>query len=185
MKPRCKKLKEEGHEIDIFGIGTNLVTCQAQPALGMVYKLVEVRGKPRIKVSNEKEKVTIPCKKDAYRLYGTDGIAICDILVKSNEPPPSTGHKILARSPLDDKKKMFVTPSTVEKLQELYWDGGLVKQPPSLFESRNHLKTQLRSIRTDITRSLNPTPYKVSLSASLYDYMIELWESEVPVAEFS
>ena len=178
-------LKEEGHEIDIFGIGTNLVTCQAQPALGMVYKLVEVRGKPRIKVSNEKEKVTIPCKKDAYRLYGTDGIAICDILVKSNEPPPSTGHKILARSPLDDKKKMYVTPSKVEKLQELYWDGGLVKQPQSLFESRNHLKTQLRSIRTDITRSLNPTPYKVSLSASLYDYMIELWESEVPVAEFS
>ena len=178
-------LKEEGHEIDIFGIGTNLVTCQAQPALGMVYKLVEVRGKPRIKVSNEKEKVTIPCKKDAYRLYGTDGIAICDILVKSTEPPPSTGHKILARSPLDDKKKMYVTPSKVEKLQELYWDGGLVKQPQSLFESRNHLKTQLRSIRTDITRSLNPTPYKVSLSASLYDYMIELWESEVPVAEFS
>jgi hypothetical protein len=80
---------------------------------------------------------------------------------------------------------MYVTPSKVEKLQELYWDGGLVKQPPSLFESRNHLKTQLRSIRTDITRSLNPTPYKVSLSASLYDYMIELWESEVPVAEFS
>ena len=80
---------------------------------------------------------------------------------------------------------MYVTPSKVEKLQELYWDGGLVKQPQSLFESRNHLKTQLRSIRTDITRSLNPTPYKVSLSASLYDYMIELWESEVPVAEFS
>lgn len=178
-------LRDEGNEIDIYGIGTNLVTCQAQPALGMVFKLVEVRGEPRMKISNEIEKVTIPCQKSAFRLFGANGVAICDILTRSTEAVPEPGQKILARNPLDDKKKMLVTPSKVEALQVLYWDGGLVKPLPLLSESREFLKNGLKSIRSDITRSVNPTPYKVSISSTLYDYMMALWESEVPIKEFN
>lgn len=179
-----KSLREEGHEIDVFGIGTNLVTCQAQPALGMVYKLVEVRGMPRIKFSNEKEKTTIPCKKNTFRLYGSDGTAICDIMTRASDPDPQVGHRILARSPLDDKKKMFVVPSKVENLNQLIWDGKLLGNFPTLTESRERLQEQLKSIRGDITREINPTPYKVSLSSELYDYMMHLWEAEVPIPEF-
>lgn len=179
-----KSLREEGHEIDVFGIGTNLVTCQAQPALGMVYKLVEVRGTPRIKFSNEKEKTTIPCKKNAFRLYGADGIAICDIMARSTDPDPQPGKRVLARSPLDEKKKMYVVPSRVENLNKLTWDGGLIGTLPTLVESRERLQTQLNHIRGDITREVNPTPYKVSISSELYDYMMHLWEAEVPIPEF-
>ena len=62
-------LNNQEHSIDVFGIGTHLVTCQRQPALGCVYKLVEINEKPKIKLSQDVEKVTMPGKKTAFRLY--------------------------------------------------------------------------------------------------------------------
>lgn len=58
-----KNLKKSDHQVDSFGIGTNLVTCQAQPALGMVYKLVQIDGLAKIKLSDEREKTTLPGEK--------------------------------------------------------------------------------------------------------------------------
>src|SRR3989338_478750 len=78
-----RELNLQGHEIDGYGIGTYLGTCWAQPALGCVYKLVEIKGKPRIKLSEDAGKITIPGKKDVWRLYGGDNKPLCDLLTKT------------------------------------------------------------------------------------------------------
>lgn len=175
-------LNQQGHEINAFGIGTNLVTCEAQPALGCVYKLVEVNGQPRIKLSQELTKVTIPGRKEAYRLIGVEGRPLVDLLIQSGEEVPVPGQRILCRHPFAEAKRAYVTPARVVPLHQCIWDG----QPrplASLEEARAYLAEQLDSIRQDHLRPLNPTPYKVSVSDKLYNFVHTLWLQEAPIAE--
>lgn len=179
-------LNEQGHEIDSYGIGTHLVTCQAQPALGMVYKLVEINGSPRIKLSQDPSKVTIPGRKEAYRLVGSNGSPLLDLMIGCNEKAPEVGKKLLCRNPFDELRRAYVTPSAIIPLHELVWDGpngGVVGTLPTLVERRQHVAAQFELIREDVVRSLNPTPYKVSVSCELYDFIHELWMKEFPVQE--
>ena len=116
-------LADQGHEINAFGIGTNLVTCQAQPALGMVFKLVEINGLPRIKLSNEVVKMTIPGRKNVYRLVGKEGMPLLDLICLCSEPAPVAGEKVLCCSPFDEKKRVYVTPTVVQPMLSC-WRGG-------------------------------------------------------------
>jgi len=177
-------LEKQGHSIDTFGIGTHLVTCQKQPALGCVYKLVELSGSPRIKISQEVEKVTIPSRKNLYRIYGHDGKALCDLLTKFDEPPPKAGVKILSRHPFADQRRAYVTPTAVVDLYKLYWADGVIKEAlPTLKDIRDYAKGQIDHLRKDHIRDLNPTPYKVSLTEGLFQFMHDLWIRNVPIGE--
>ncbi|GLD99163.1 hypothetical protein PINS_up007881 [Pythium insidiosum] len=152
----------------------------------MVYKLVEMNGSPRIKLSQDPSKVTIPGRKEAYRLVGSNGRPLLDLMIGCNEQAPQVGVKLLCRNPFDELRRAYVTPSAVIPLHDLVWDGangGIVGTLPTLEERRTYVQQQFEQIREDVVRSLNPTPYKVSVSCELYDFIHELWMQEFPVQE--
>ena len=187
-----RELKQSGHSIDAFGIGTHLVTCLAQPALGCVYKLVEMDKKPRIKLSEDVEKVTIPGKKQCFRLYGKNGEPIVDVMLRENEKEPKVGERVLCRHPFIESKRAFVTPAKVEKLLLVCWDGKNGGCPREFYEesvglekSRLRVSEQVKLMRTDHLRHTNPTPYKVSVSGDLYEFTHQLWLDNLPARELT
>jgi len=134
---KLHRFNQVGHEMDVFGVGTHLVTCQAQPSLGGVYKLVEVDTKSRIKISGEFAKMTIPGKKDVYRLYGKDGKPIADFMTRGQgDVVPKAGEKLTVFLPFDDKVRYHVTPHRVENLYKLYFDGKVVLKPDPIDVAR-------------------------------------------------
>lgn len=177
-------LNEQGHKIDCFGIGTHLVTCQRQPALGCVFKLVEINGEAKIKLSQDMEKVTCPGKKSVYRLYGADGHALIDLMHRTSEAAPQCGSRVLCRHPFQESKRAYVSPTKVELLHKLYWHEGKVQQPlPDLEEIRQQVIASLDTLRQDHRRNLNPTPYKVGVTDDLYNFLHELWLQNAPIGE--
>jgi nicotinate phosphoribosyltransferase len=178
-------LKNQGNSIDTFGIGTHLVTCQKQPALGCVFKLVEVNHKPCIKLSEEFQKVTFPGKKNAYRLYDKDGCPLVDLLTKSEEPAPVVGEAFLCRHPFIETKRAYLTPSKVKNLLIPMWEnGGLVEENlDSIKQVKERVAKQLLTLRNDHKRMLNPTPYKITVSKQLYEFMHQLWLDYTPIGE--
>jgi nicotinate phosphoribosyltransferase len=188
------KLASQGHEIDTFGIGTHLVTCQAQPALGCVFKLVEINKQPRIKLSADIGKMVIPGKKIVYRLFGQDGKPLLDLMTLADEPPPVAGERILVRHPVAESKRAFVQPSSVQPLLQLVFDGtlrqadathsGIIAETQiSLQDARARCITELASLRADHIRPVGAAPYKLSVSENLYDFIHKLWMSEAPIAD--
>ena len=86
-------------------IGTHLVTCQRQPALGCVFKLVSVNDKPKIKLSQDVHKITMPGQKEAFRLYSSDGHALIDLLQRPGEDPPQVR---IVQKPLSELFSCFL-----------------------------------------------------------------------------
>lgn len=180
-----ESLNRQGHEVDVFGIGTHLVTCYEQPALGCVYKIVVINESPRIKISQDVNKVTIPGRKSVYRLFGREGFPVVDLMILEGEPPPVAGNKILCRHPFDETKRAFVVPARVLPLYLCVWDGSIKVPFVPLKELRDYANNQIKMMREDHIRSVNPTPYKVSVSDKLYHFIHELWMEEAPIAEIS
>ena len=188
-EPTLLSLRQQGHEVDAFGVGTHLVTCQAQPALGCVYKLVLVNEKPRIKLSQEVEKMTIPGCKRAFRLHNSAGAPVVDLLQHMEEPPPLPGQRILCRHPFQESKRAYVTPSRVEPLHTVVWDGAFTAayRPPflDLAALRAFVMEQVARLREDHMRPINPTPYKVSVTNELYTRLHAAWLEESPILEIN
>jgi nicotinate phosphoribosyltransferase len=159
-------------------------------------------SQPRMKVSDDHDKVSIPGEKEAYRLFNSRLEPVLDLLLQVGTAPPQANKRILCRHPFDASKRVYVTPFVVQPLHRLYWDGPAVGRAtlarggaiahadvlasyPSLTEVKAHVTAQLSSFRDDHLRRLNPTPYKTSISSDLFLYMQDLWSRETPIPEIS
>nr|CAB3264201.1 nicotinate phosphoribosyltransferase-like protein [Phallusia mammillata] len=186
LKEQMHYGNSQKHQINSFGIGTHLVTCQKQPALGCVFKLVAVNNEPRMKLSEEVGKINLPGRKDVYRLYSSEGVATLDLVQLSTEPTPKVGSKILVRHPFIESKRAYVCPHQVEPLYRQYWGAnGVTQNFPTLTELRQRTAKSLRTLRSDIKRELNPTPYKVSVTDEMYHFLHNLWLQHAPIGELT
>uniref|UniRef100_A0A8C9L0D5 Nicotinate phosphoribosyltransferase n=4 Tax=Passeriformes TaxID=9126 RepID=A0A8C9L0D5_SERCA len=170
-----EEFRREGSEIDMIGIGTNLVTCPLQPSLGCVYKLVEVNGSPCLKLTEDEEKMTIPGMKAIYRLYDAAGHPFMDLMALEEEPSPSAGQELGIRvlGRLEETTK--VIPTTVEPLHRTYFRDGQVCEPlPSLPEVRTHAQVSLNLLSPAHRRLHEPQPYPVAVTERLHQLFLEL-----------
>ncbi|XP_021544183.1 nicotinate phosphoribosyltransferase isoform X3 [Neomonachus schauinslandi] len=161
------RLAQEGSEVNVIGIGTNVVTCPRQPSLGCVYKLVSVGGQPRMKLTEDPEKQTLPGSKAAFRLLGADGSPLLDLLQLAEEAPPRAGQELRVW-PRGAQGACRVRPAHVEPLLRLWVQQGQLCEPlPSLAESRAFAQLSLSRLSPEHKQLQQPAPYRVALSDKL------------------
>ena len=165
--------------IDSFGVGERLVTSKSEPVFGGVYKLaaVEKDGKiiPKIKLSENNVKITIPSYKEVWRLYDNkNGKAIADVITVAGEEIDNSKPYMIFNPDFTYKKKLL-TDFTPVKLQVPVFIGGkCVYDSPSAQEIQKYSSGQIEALWDEIKRFENPHEYYVDLSPELWDIKNEL-----------
>ncbi len=159
-----KSLLEQQAPIDVFGVGTNLVTGSPDGALDGVYKLAESNGKPRLKISENLSKVTIPHKKQVYRLSDSEGHLVgADAMTMRSETRIDRMH-----DPMESLKSLAVEGCKMEALlHPVMIDGKRTEKPRSLEEISKYAKERLGTLPAEYKRFFNPHIYKVGISSKL------------------
>lgn len=178
-----RDLKTQGACISVWGVGTRLITSESNPALGGVYKMSGeiVDGKliPKIKISDNPEKVTNPGYKKVFRLYDKDNMAIADLISLEHETI-DVSKPLRIFDPIQTYKRMTLTNfSARELLVPIFVDGKQVYQCPDIHEIAAYAKKELASMWDEYKRLLMPHTYKVDLSDALYDLKQKLLRDAV------
>ena len=171
----------EGACIDSFGVGERLITAKSEPVYGGVYKLaaLETNGEliPKIKISENIEKITNPGFKGLFRLYDkTTGKARGDVITVAGETIPEQDEYVIF-DPNAVWKKTKVTNYTVRNLQvPIFKEGKCVYESPSIEEIKDYCKEQIDTLWDETLRFENPQTYYVDLSQKLWDMKHRLLE---------
>ncbi|QEC69197.1 nicotinate phosphoribosyltransferase [Panacibacter ginsenosidivorans] len=160
-----KSLTEQGAQIDIFGVGTRLVTGQPDAALDGVYKLSMASGKPRLKLSETLEKITLPGIKHTYRVITSDGLFFGADVVTLTEEQQKTD---IMYHPFEAGKSLVIGNFQQEPLlQKVMEKGKIISQSYSLKDIAGYAKRRLLLLPTEYKRFENPHLYKVGVSKKL------------------
>ncbi len=164
----------QGAKIDSFGVGERLITSKSEPVFGGVYKLaaVEKNGEiiPKIKISENTEKITNPGFKQVYRLFSKEsGKAIADVITLFGEEIDDTKpYEIF--DPEHTWKRKVITNFTAEKLTtQIYSLGKKVYESPDVHQIKNYCQNEIGRLWDEVKRFENPHKYYVDLSQSLWD----------------
>lgn len=169
-----KDTLNQGAPINSFGVGERLITAASAPVFGAVYKLAAVEKDgtitPKVKLSDNVSKITIPGDKKVWRLYDNEtGKAIADVLTCNDETiDDSQPYEIFDREHTW-KRKMCENFTAVELLRPIYEKGKLVYKKPELSDIRNYCAEQLDTLWDEVKRFDNPHGYYVDLSQKLWD----------------
>lgn len=174
-----KSLLEQQAPIDIFGVGTNLVTGDPDGALDGVYKLAFSAGKPRIKISESIIKITLPHKKQVFRIKDENGKCIgADAIGLYHEDKIEEMHH-----PFEPYKSMNLEHYQQEALLELVMDEGKVLQKKrSLSEISEYSISRLSELPIEYKRFNNPHIYKIGISETLKeerDQLIKMQKNKI------
>ena len=170
----------QGAQIDMFGVGERMITAKSEPVFGGVYKLTAVENEkgeiiPKIKCSENVEKITIPHFKKVYRLYNRDnGKAIADYMTVYDETVDESQPLMLFDPYATWKTKNVCNFEARELLVPVFLKGKRVYQSPSLKEIQSYCKQQVDTLWDEIKRFDNPQTYYVDLSQKLWDIQQEL-----------
>ncbi|MBO6047333.1 MAG: nicotinate phosphoribosyltransferase [Erysipelotrichaceae bacterium] len=180
-----RSVLEQGAKIDSFGVGENMITSKSSPVFGGVYKMaaVERDGKiiPKIKISENSEKITNPGFKRVYRLIEVETMkAIADIITFADETIDES-QDLTIYSQFNKWKNKVLDGGTfkaIELQKEVFVDGECVYPEYTLKEIRDHVEAQKKLMWDEIYRLEYPHEYYVDLSERLIDYKVKMLEEK-------
>ncbi len=170
---------DQGGCIDSFGVGERLITSKSEPVFGAVYKIVAVEEKgvfqPRIKISENTEKITNPGLKKVYRIYDQEGNAIADLLAKADQTLDFS-KSLRYVDPVKPWKNRFFENCTAKELQiPIFKNGKLVYEKPSINEIAAYVRQQLENeIWEEEQRFENPHNHYMDMTPELYEEKMNL-----------
>ncbi|KPN83350.1 nicotinate phosphoribosyltransferase [Apilactobacillus kunkeei] len=168
-------LKMQDAKIDVWGIGTKLITAFDQPALGAVYKMVSVENDngemvDTIKLSNNAEKVSTPGKKQVWRITERkDGKSEGDYITLDDENPNDEDSLYMFHPQYTYINKTLTDFDARPLLKDIYKDGELVYEQPKLADIKQYSEDVLSSLWPEYKRELNPQEYPVDLSTKCWN----------------
>lgn len=177
-------LKAQGATINSWGVGTNLITSKDCPAFGGVYKLAaiwnepEQRFEPKIKISENAEKITNPGDKKIYRIYDAQGMIVADLIALADEEF-SSNDPLLLFDPIETWKKTLLpggSYSMRELLVPVFRKGDCVYESPSVKEIQNICRRELNTLWEESKRFEYPHQTYVDLSRKLWNLKNNLLE---------
>ena len=175
-------LKEQGAAITSWGVGTNLITSKDCPSFGGVYKLAAIQAPdgsfiPKIKLSENSEKITNPGNKKIYRIYEKESGKIKADLICLEEETYEENQDLMLFDPLEPWKKTLLKAGTYtlrELMVPVFIKGNCVYTSPKTMEIRDYCLKEQDTLWEETRRLVNPHKVYVDLSDNLYQTKINL-----------